>query len=76
MIIPGIPDDQLERNHCYKGPSKGGECALKHLPSGIIAGGPKPPEMTIHQFNRQLIAELTMKLKAAGIITGMETHSE
>ncbi len=72
MVIPEIPDEHLERLHWYLGPGKGSEYAYKHLPSGIMVGGAKPLHMRIHEFAQQLIAELTEKLKAAGIITG--TH--
>jgi hypothetical protein len=74
MVIPGIPDDQLERIHYYLGPGNGSGYAYKHIPSGILAGGTKPPQMNIHQFDLRLIADLTEKLKAAEIIS--ETQSE
>ena len=73
MVIPGIPDDDLEQLHWYLGPGKASEYAYKHIPSGIFAGGTKPPDMKIHEFDLHLIAELTAKLKAAGIITGTQT---
>jgi hypothetical protein len=76
MLIQGIPDDHLERVHWYLGRGKGSEYAYKHVPSGIMVGGAKPPQMTIHEFDQQLIGELMEKLKAAGIITGKETDSE
>jgi len=76
MVIPEIPDDHLERLHWYLGPGKGGEYAYKHLPSGIMVGGAKPPHMSIHEFERQLIAELTEKLKAAGLITGTQSYGD
>lgn len=76
MVIPGIPDEHLERLHFYLGPGKGSRYAYKHIPSGIMVGGAKPPEMKIHQYDQQLIAQLAEKLKAAGIITGSETGGE
>ena len=72
MVVPQIPDDDLERFHLYLGPGKGSEYAYKHLPSGIMVGGTKPPEMKIHEFDQQLLAELTAKLRAAGLITGTQ----
>ncbi len=73
MVIPGVPDDHLERLHWYLGPGKGSEYAYKHLPSGIMVGGTKPPDMKIHEFDQQLIAELTAKLVAAGLIAETPT---
>lgn len=73
-MIHGIPEDDLERIHWYLGPGKGSECAYKHVPSGIIVGGRKPAEMTAHEFDEQLFAELVEKLRAAGIITREEPH--
>ena len=72
MVIPGIPDDHLERLHWYLSPGKGSEYAYKHVPSGIIVGGRKPPDVRIHDFDEQLIAELTAKLHAAGYITDID----
>jgi hypothetical protein len=76
VAIPEIPDDHLERIQWYLGPGKGSEYAFKHLPSGIMVGGTKPPEMRIHDFERQLLAELLTKLKAAGIFTGTPTSEK
>lgn len=76
MAIPGIPNDHLERLHSYLGPGKGSEYAYKHLPSGIMVGGAKPPNMRTHEFDQQLIAELTAKLKAAGLITATPTSEK
>jgi hypothetical protein len=76
MVIPGIPDDQLERLHWYLGPGKGNEYAYRHIPSGIMVGGTCPPQMKILQFDQQLIAELKEKLTVAGIIKSTETDGE
>ncbi len=76
MMIHGIPEDQLERIHWYHGPGKGSSYAYKHLPSGIVAGGRKPPAMKTHEFDRQLLAELVEKLKAAGILSTTERGGE
>jgi hypothetical protein len=76
MQIPGIPDDHLERMHLYLGPGNGSGYAYKHVPSGIMVSGVKPPEMKVHQFDRQLVAELFEKLKAAGIITDTKSGSK
>jgi hypothetical protein len=69
MVILEIPDDDFERLHWYLGRGKGSQDAYKHLPSGIMVGGTKPPDMKIHDFDQQLIAELMAKLKLAGLIT-------
>jgi len=76
MVIPGVPDDQLERLHLYLGPGKGSTYAYKHLPSGITVCAAKPPQVKVHLFHQQLIAELTAKLRAAGVLKGTEAGSE
>jgi hypothetical protein len=76
MILPEIPDDDLERLHWYLGPGKGSEYAYKHVPSGIMVGGTKPTDMKIHEFDQLLIAGLRAKLKAAGLITGTQASEQ
>ncbi len=70
-MIHGIPDKDLERIHWYLGPGKGSEYGYKHIPSGIMVHGLKPPDMTTHEFDRQLFAEFVEKLRAAGIIKAL-----
>lgn len=64
MLIPGIPDKHLELVHTNVKPGKGGELALKHIPSGITVGGALPPKAKVHQHYKQLLAELAEKLAA------------
>ncbi len=73
MLVPGIPDDHIERVHWYLGPGKGSEYAYKHAPSGIMVGGACPPQMTAFQFDQQLFAEFVEKLKAAGVVKDEST---
>jgi hypothetical protein len=68
VLIPGIPDHDIERSHWYSGPGKCGEYAYKHVPSGIMVVGACPPQRTVIEFDRQLFAEFVEKLKAAGIL--------
>jgi hypothetical protein len=68
VLIHGIPNDDIERIHWWLGPGKGSECGYKHLPSGIMVRGARPPDMSAHQFDRRLFAEFLEKLKAAGIV--------
>ncbi len=70
-MVHGIPDDDMEQIHWYLGPGRGSEYAYKHIPSGIMVGGLKPPGMKTHEFLKQLFAELVEKLKAAGIIRAL-----
>jgi hypothetical protein len=76
MSIPGILDDHLERLHVYLGPGKGSEYYYKHIPSEIMVGGTKPPQMKIHEYEKQLLADLAEKLKAAGLINSTEPRTE
>src|SRR5580765_7771049 len=70
-MIHGIPEEHLERVHWYHGPGKGSSYAYKHIPSGIMVGGEKPPDMKVLEFDQQLFAEFIEKLKAAGIISAL-----
>ncbi len=76
MSIHGIPDDHLERLHLYLGPGKGSQVVYKHIPSGIMVGGAKPPQMKALEYEKQLLAELTEKLKASGILNTAEARGE
>jgi hypothetical protein len=73
MLIPGIPDEHLERLHLYLGPGKGSAYAYRHLPSGITVCGEIPPDMNVYLFDRKLVADLAEQLKAAGFLTGTGT---
>jgi hypothetical protein len=76
MVIPEIPDNHLQRLHWYLGPGKGSEYGYKHLPSGIMVGGAKPPGLTVFEFDRQLIAQLAAKLKEVGLLTGTDVNGQ
>ncbi len=76
MVIPGIPDEHIERIHWWFGPGKVSECAYRHIPSGIVVGGPRPPDISAFDFDRQLLAAFVEKLKAAGIVKDEETRGE
>lgn len=68
MRIPGIPDSELERVHWNYGQGRGAY-ALRHLPSGLTVGRECLPGAPSWQLEQELLAELTEKLRSAGLLS-------
>ncbi|GEM_PF-6511245 len=71
MLIPGIPEMELERLHYILG---GGRyaLALRHIPSGIFAEREFPPNVAVRQVQQELTVELEEKLRRAGLIASIQ----
>jgi hypothetical protein len=62
MLIPGVPDNELERLHWNYGGGRGA-IGLRHKPSGITVCRECLPDVPVSQLAEQLKAELEDKLR-------------
>ena len=73
MLIPGIPDDELERLHWNSGRGRGA-AGYRHLPSGITVARELIPDVPVLEQDQELLAELKEKLWSAGLLGGEASH--
>jgi hypothetical protein len=68
MLIPGIPDQDLERIHWRYGGGRGA-AGYRHLPSGITVTRECPPTVSVRRVYTELLAELERVLREQGLIS-------
>ena len=68
MLIPGIPDEDLERLHwnCDGGR---GAAGYRHVPSGITVARECLPDVPTGQFYEAALAELKRELGKLGLLS-------
>jgi hypothetical protein len=67
MLIPGIPDTDLELLHWNHG---GGRCTvgIRHKPSGITVERECPPDVPVRLCYAAALAQLVRELRQRGLI--------
>ena len=62
MLIPGVPDEDLARQHWREGGGRG-TLGYRHLPSGISVSRQCPPGVPVAVVDAELLAELAERLR-------------
>jgi hypothetical protein len=68
MLIPGIPDEDLERLHWNYGGGRGA-AGYRHIPSGITVARECPPGVPTRHVYEAALAELQRKLREQGLLS-------
>jgi hypothetical protein len=71
MLIPGVPDEHLARQHWREGGGRGA-LGYRHLPSGISISRQCPPGVPVAVVDAELLAELAERLRGEWIGAGRE----
>jgi hypothetical protein len=66
MLIPGVSDEHLARQHWNNGGGRG-SLGYRHLPSGISVSRPCRPGVPVSVIDAELLAELGERLRAEGL---------
>jgi hypothetical protein len=74
MLIPGIPDEELERLHYNYGGGRGA-AGYRHIPSGITVVRESPPDAPTQQIYEEAMAELERELRRRDLITDQRDKS-
>ena len=67
MMIPGAPDEHLERLHWNEGGGRG-SLGYRHLPSGILVSRTCRADVPVRVTDAELQAELAERLRAEGLL--------
>ena len=67
MLIPGVPDEHLVRQHWRDGGGRG-SLGYRHLPSGISVSRQCPPGVPVSVVDADLLAELAARLRDEGSV--------
>jgi hypothetical protein len=68
MLIPGVPDEDLERLHWNHGGGRGA-AGYRHVPSGITVARECLPDVPTRLFYEEALAELEQELRERGLLS-------
>lgn len=68
MLIPGVPDEDLERLHWNDGGGRGA-AGYRHVPSGITVARECLPDIPTRHFYEEALAELERMLRERGLVS-------
>jgi hypothetical protein len=67
MLIPGIPDADLERLHWRHGGGRS-TAGIRHKPSGITVERECPPDVPVRRCYEAVLVQLVRELRERGLI--------